>query len=116
MHTDPTLGLLDNTTTGIGAQFRKFADNTCAAFDTRELKRENEARKRRQSKKAKKGKGSRVPTPEPSATASEDLRYKKFTLQTYKYHALGDYVDIIRRYGTTDSFSTETVRSQIIQF
>jgi len=28
---------------------------------------------------------------------------------TYKYHALGDYVDTIRRFGTTDSYSTQPV-------
>lgn len=31
-------------------------------------------------------------------------------LNTYKVHALGDYVETIRRYGTTDSYSTESVR------
>ena len=28
---------------------------------------------------------------------------------TYKYHALGNYVDNIRRFGTTDSYSTQPV-------
>lgn len=36
-------------------------------------------------------------------------RRKGISLHTYKHHALGDYVDTIRRYGTTDSYSTETV-------
>jgi len=36
-------------------------------------------------------------------------RRKEFNLQTYKYHSLGDYADTICRFGTTDSFSTETV-------
>jgi hypothetical protein len=30
-------------------------------------------------------------------------------LSTYKLHALGDYVDAIRRYGTSDNYSTQTV-------
>lgn len=30
-------------------------------------------------------------------------------LNTYKVHALGDYVETIRRYGTCDSYTTETV-------
>jgi hypothetical protein len=34
---------------------------------------------------------------------------KKFNLNTYKHHALGDYVETIRRFGTTDSYSTEPV-------
>ena len=32
-----------------------------------------------------------------------------FNLDTYKYHSLGDYVEHIKRYGTTDSYSTEAV-------
>ena len=34
---------------------------------------------------------------------------KKPNLRTYKYHALGDYADMIRQYETTDSYSTEPV-------
>jgi hypothetical protein len=36
-------------------------------------------------------------------------RLKSFNLDTYKYHALGDYAKTIRRLGTTDSFSTQPV-------
>jgi hypothetical protein len=36
---------------------------------------------------------------------------KTFNLNTYKLHSLGDYVNAIRKYGTTDSYSTEPVRS-----
>ena len=35
---------------------------------------------------------------------------KSFNPNTYKHHALGDYAFTIRRYGTTDSYSTEAVR------
>ena len=34
---------------------------------------------------------------------------KNLNLSTYKYHALADYPDMIREYGTTDSYSTQTV-------
>ncbi|KAH7918173.1 hypothetical protein BV22DRAFT_1025018, partial [Leucogyrophana mollusca] len=33
---------------------------------------------------------------------------KLLNLQTYKYHALGDYPNTIRRFGTTDSYTTQT--------
>jgi hypothetical protein len=33
-------------------------------------------------------------------------RPKTFSLKTYKTHALGDYVACIKRYGTTDSYTT----------
>jgi len=36
-------------------------------------------------------------------------RLKKFSLRSYKYHSLGDYPDTVRRFGTTDSYSTEPV-------
>lgn len=36
-------------------------------------------------------------------------RAKAFNLDTYKYHSLGDYLEHIRHYGTTDSYSTEPV-------
>jgi hypothetical protein len=35
---------------------------------------------------------------------------KTLNLNTYKIHALGDYVSAIKAYGTTDSYTTETVR------
>jgi hypothetical protein len=34
---------------------------------------------------------------------------KTLNLNTYKFHALGDYTSTIRQYGTTDSYSTEAV-------
>lgn len=37
-------------------------------------------------------------------------RRKTMNLDTYKVHALGDYVETIRTYGTCDSYSTERVR------
>lgn len=37
-------------------------------------------------------------------------RRKTFSLATYKHHSYGDYVATIRKYGTTDSYSTEVVR------
>ncbi|KAJ3768539.1 hypothetical protein FB446DRAFT_608422, partial [Lentinula raphanica] len=35
---------------------------------------------------------------------------KLFNLNTYKFHALGDYPWTIRTFGTTDSYSTQLVR------
>ena len=45
---------------------------------------------------------------EPVSSATR--RAKTFNLDTYKYHSLGDYVEHIRQYGTTNSYSTEPVR------
>jgi hypothetical protein len=39
---------------------------------------------------------------------------KEFNLNTYKLHSLGDYADIIRQYGTTDSYSTQLVSGALM--
>jgi hypothetical protein len=46
----------------------------------------------------------------PSVQVTGKIR-KTFNLNTYKYHALADYPSTIRRFGTTDSYSTERVIS-----
>jgi hypothetical protein len=96
MHTDATLDVLDTLTTALGAEFRTFRNTVCQAYATRELARETAARVRRTAKNA----GA-------AQTVSSSRQAKVFNLQTYKFHALGDYVATIRRYGTTDSYSTE---------
>jgi hypothetical protein len=108
MHTDPTLDILSQVTTSLGNRFRMFRDKTCAEFPTKELERERVARARRQEKsKAKTTSGS-------SKSRSQNLgtggrKPKMLNLSTYKYHALGDYATTIRRFGTTDSYSTQLV-------
>ena len=37
------------------------------------------------------------------------LLLKTFNLNIYKFHALGDYVDMIKMFGTTDSYTTQVV-------
>jgi hypothetical protein len=44
-----------------------------------------------------------------SQKSATGRRFKMLNLHTYKHHALGDYAEMIRRYGTTDSYSTEPV-------
>jgi len=39
----------------------------------------------------------------------------KFSLCTYKLHALGDYCNTIRLLGTTDNYNTQTVRSSVLE-
>lgn len=98
MHTDATLQILDIATTDLGEQLRAFQQDTCASFETLELKREAEARKRREAKQG--------PMVNSSSTMSNQRRRKKFNLQTYKVHAMGDYVSTIKMFGTTDSYTS----------
>ena len=140
MHHDLTLDVLDSVTVSLGKLLRSFSDVTCSAFETKELRREAEARARRQSRKAAASHchapnafagvshptepgpaGPEVspvqPTPDQQMSARHHApsgaagrRPKKFNLGTYKGHSYSDYVKAIREYGTTDSYSTEPVR------
>jgi hypothetical protein len=110
IHTDLTLKIFDDETARIGAEFRAFNDKICPAFETHELHRETEARRRRRSKKAKRTDAPLAPFAAAHSEADGPLP-KKFNLQTYKYHSLGDHPDTVRIFGTSDSYSTEPVCS-----
>lgn len=87
MHTDSTLDLLEAVTREFGRLMRQFCDKTSDEFDTRE-------------------------SPHKTGTQSggaHSSKKKKLNLNTYKFHALGDYVATIRLFGTTDSYSTQVV-------
>ncbi|KAF4601473.1 hypothetical protein EYR40_004841 [Pleurotus pulmonarius] len=101
MHTEETLSSLDHATSELGRQLRHFEKHTCAAFETKELPKEEAARGRRQSCKSSNG---TLPTTKEKASGP---KIKRFNLRTYKFHAMGDYVRTIRRFGTTDSYSTQ---------
>ncbi|RXW21632.1 hypothetical protein EST38_g4229 [Candolleomyces aberdarensis] len=82
LHNDHTLDLLDYTTTQLVA--------------TKELAKEAEARARREAKGKGKGKA-----------ASATRKPATLGIFTIKFHYLGDYVATIRKFGTSDSYSTE---------
>ena len=108
MHTDTTLGLLSRATVTLGHTLRTFQEQTCAAFQTKELQREQAARIQRRLKKVS------ISQPGPSNVMPQNhvssVRLpKQLNLKTYKFHALGDYHDTIRLFGTIDSFSTQLV-------
>ncbi|KAJ3514106.1 hypothetical protein NMY22_g14847 [Coprinellus aureogranulatus] len=200
LHTDSSLAVLDALTTELGSAARNFIEHTCKEFETRELKREFEARKRRATKAmAKKnstkesplsttggkpqhglkpnssvsGPSSRAPQalratematvpqspgsgtiethraapptqpfcaalppnsphreprlqasvsadagsanpsdllaqqPASSDTDRDSRKPQTWSISTSKFHALGDFVAYIRRFGTTDSYSTQ---------
>jgi hypothetical protein len=52
----------------------------------------------------------------PKASGQYARKPKHLGLGTYTYHALGDYVETIRLFGTTDSFSTQPVSLQLNLF
>lgn len=105
-HTEYTIRSLRSQTKELGRQLRYFVNHTCSQFKTKRLPSEEAARIRRRAGKAKKDKqtSSRGPTTE----GEPDV--KRFSLTTYKIHALGDYADHIERFGPTDCFTTQHVR------
>jgi hypothetical protein len=132
LHTDQTLQELQTSTVALATKFKDFK-RTCASYTTYELPKEREKHQRAKAKKpAKVSKRANSPKPTESARSSaksdqvteeadDSTNARKeatFNLSTYKYHALGDYVATIKKYGTTDSYSTELVssREQIILF
>lgn len=100
LHTETTLSYLETLTKQLGQLMRQFRDQTCSHFETFELPREAEARNRRQQSQAQ-GK-----QPEPGSGAK---KLKSLNLLTYKWHALGDYIQTIRLFGGTDGYSTQLV-------
>ena len=111
------LDLLDIETQHIGKELRAFISKTCGSYDTRELRCEADARKRKKAKQSAGASGStqgrtraEPPQMEPDATTeAEEPAPKKLNINTYKAHSLGDYARTIRRVGTTDSYSTVIV-------
>ena len=86
MHTDSTLNILEAVTREFGHLMRRFRNETSERFHTVQLPRE-------------------AGTRNGGARSSK----KVLNLNTYKFHALGDYVRTIRLFGTTDSYSTQVV-------
>ena len=99
MHTDSSLEEFRTVTKALGNCLRHFAEVTCTHYNTFETDREVTARKRADARK----------NPGTSSTQGSQRRPKQFSLATFKLHALGDYVDDIKRFGTTDSYTTRTV-------
>jgi hypothetical protein len=106
LHSETTLTFLDETFKRLSHQLWKFRDFTCAAFTTVELPKEKATRKRKAARErlgvnnANDGSGSR--------------KGKKFNMNTYKFHAMGDYLHSIRLFGTTDSFTSQIVRESLL--
>src|ERR1700733_9308128 len=103
MHTDATLDHLESLAKEFGRLMSQFRGLTCSQFQTAELPRELAARNReRQRIQAKTFNQSTLNT-------SSSRKQKTLNLFTPKFHSLGDYVQTIRMFGSTDSFSTQVV-------
>jgi hypothetical protein len=108
LHSDTTLTVLDETFKRLSRQLRKFRDVTCAAFSTVELPKEMIAR----SRKASRGRSDA----DGRDTRNCGRKGKKFNMNTYKFHAMGDYLHSIRLFGTVDSFTSQIVCECLLIF
>ena len=109
LHTETTVRDLENSMRHLGFALRRFKKVTCASYRTTELPSEEAARGRRNvALAAKKGVNGNEPPAREKDRGGKKL--KEFNLSTYKLHALGDYVDAIRQFGTTDNYTSQVVR------
>jgi hypothetical protein len=82
----------------------------CGAYQTYELPQEEAARGRREAAATKKASNSSSTTR--SKAKSTGRQKRQFNLNTYKVHALGDYANAIRDFGTADNYNSQTVRTR----
>ena len=102
LHTDDTLAILDDWTTVLGDECRTFASETGDTFKTTELKREYEARKRRQARASKASKKSKKGSSR--ATQSQTSDHDDQTTPADQTEAPGPFVIYIGPYNTLICF------------
>jgi hypothetical protein len=107
MHSTSTLTVFDGVTKILGQLLRRFNDHVCPKYNTRETPSETKKRTSRNASEAAKKVSQRPANLKDTEKIAPTKR--NFNLAAYKPHALGHYSSWIRRFGTTDSYSTQTV-------
>jgi hypothetical protein len=110
LHSETTLKVLDHVTVLFARALRHFKEVTCPCFDTVETDREYNARRRAAEKRMSRQQANAGE----QSTSVGGKRRKTFNLLTSKFHVLGDYVETIKMFGTTDSYSTQIVRFRVL--
>ena len=113
VHTTQSVRLLEAATTKLGRALRKFQTTTCADIRTTELPKETQSRLRQEAHQValrhSTNSSSTVPQKRKRQDEETTRRRVLFSLSMYKLHALGDYATFVRKFGTTDSYTTQTV-------
>ncbi|GAB1521542.1 hypothetical protein RhiTH_004639 [Rhizoctonia solani] len=115
-HTTETLKIMKKLTAKLGSELRSFAELT-QNMNVRETPDEYTRRKKRQAS-AQAQRSTQVATSKGKSKASapseiaDGRRLCFFNINTYKVHAIGDYIYIIAEFGTTDSYSTQIYELQ----
>ncbi|KDQ28847.1 hypothetical protein PLEOSDRAFT_1075744 [Pleurotus ostreatus PC15] len=87
---------LTQSTKQLGQHLRKFRDQLCPGYSTKELPREKDARVRRMAAKSN-GAQRNLEASNPVPSSDTSPVPKLFNLVTYKLHALGDYGELAHR-------------------
>ncbi|EUC55133.1 hypothetical protein RSOL_093500, partial [Rhizoctonia solani AG-3 Rhs1AP] len=103
VHTPTTLDRLRAQTAALGRRLRRFEKDITPRYATVETDQEFELRSRREARELIRRRAEATT----SITQDATKRQTGFSLKTYKLHALGGYVDAIKMFGTTDSYSTQ---------
>ncbi|KAG2056709.1 hypothetical protein BDR06DRAFT_1039209 [Suillus hirtellus] len=101
MHSESTLSVLDKTFKCLTHQLHKFQKFTCNTFTTMELPKERAAHKHKATHQC-------LTSDIPDAGGGGQ-RTKKFNMNTYKFHTIGDYLQTIQLFGMIDSFTSQIV-------
>ena len=107
IHTDATLTSQLQFTVRLGNALRRFFNEVCLKYETKELEAESQKRIRREALELTTTQNEGVTRP--TRTVRRRAQ-KKFSMVRPKIHFLGDYIRYILEYGTTDSYSTSIVR------
>lgn len=113
LHTEGTRSALLTTTAALGRALRVFNSVTCAIYSqVSELPREAAARERRHARATETAIKQGLPIPQ-LRTETKGKR-KMFSMNTFKLHHIAHYYADIAEFGTTDSYTTQTVSDLVI--
>jgi hypothetical protein len=90
---------MSRSLTSLTGQLHKFHRQVCNNYDTTELPKERAAQYRHEALKENRT----------TDALSSSPKKKSFNMRTYKFHTLGDYVQSIKLFGMTDSFTMQIV-------
>ena len=107
MHSTSTLSVFDGVTKVLGQLLRRFNDHVCPKYNTRDTPSKLKKQASRTASEAAKKKSQHPANLKDAEKVAPTKR--NFNLAAYKPHALGHYSSWIRHFGTTDSYSTQTV-------
>ncbi|KAI0069759.1 hypothetical protein K474DRAFT_1687673 [Panus rudis PR-1116 ss-1] len=112
MHTDSSVAYMQKSTEALGTKLRAFEKNICPQYNTKELPREEAARRGRAKRKtgtsATQASDSASSATRTRSSGAAGAKQKLLNLKLYKVHVLGYYARQIVRFGSTDSYSTQT--------